>query len=380
MNTAIKFDRTTIKPLRPVTNSKEREATWEKTMKLFEQGQYKDCVLAVIDYANPIVRTKFGNPEQTKFIVAHGSAVVTVEIENNTFKVTAPFLRLPENKIPLLRRINEINFGVLSLPQIYLKGEELFFHYECALEMCYPYKVYDILREICSNADFFDDEFVMQFGAKRIMEPNVIPFESNQKEKAWEKFKEYLQEASEYIQYMESKRMDGFIWDILSIELRKIEYFVAPQGKLRNDIESAVKELGNGNLNFNERLNTGKKFIAQLQAVTKEAFMEDLYLTDVFIPYKFYTRVENIKENFNNTLERAGKEMNGGDYISSTFTMQYDLLNLFYNYDLTPDIADFAERTLAAASGKEWKEAAGEMYNSLQSFVKDAALQSTMVK
>jgi hypothetical protein len=108
--------------------------------------------------------------------------------------------------------------------------------------------------------------------------------------------------------------------------------------------------------------------------------MEDLYLTDVFIPYKYYTRKENIRENFNNTLERAGKEMNGGDYISSTFTMQYDLLNLFYNYDLTPDIADFAERTLAAASGKEWKEAAGAMYNSLQGFVKEAELESTLVK
>ena len=371
MNTAIKFDRTIIKSLRPVLNTKEKESTWEKAMKLFDEGNYRDSILTVIDYANPLVRAKFGNPEQTKFNVGHGSAVVTVEIENNTFKVLTPFLKLPDNKIPLLRRINEINFGVLSLPQIYLKGDELFFSYQCPLEMCYPFKIYEVLREICSNADFFDDEFVTQFGAKRIIEPKVIPYEPSQKEKAWEKFREYLDEAVQYIDYMQSKRMDGFIWDVLSIELRKIEYFVAPQGKLRNDIETAVKELGNNNLNFNERLNSGRRFLAQLQAVTKEAFMEDLYLTDVFIPYKYYSKIESIKENFGNTLERAGKEMSGGDYLSSTFTMQYDLINLFYNNDLAPDVADFVERSLSEASGKEWKEAAGVLYNSLQSFVKN---------
>ena len=63
--------------------------------------------------------------------------------------------------------------------------------------------------------------------------------------------------------------------------------------------------------------------------------------------------------------------MSGGDYLSSTFTMQYDLINLFYNNDLAPDVADFVERSLAEASGKEWKEAAGVLYNSLQSFVKN---------
>jgi hypothetical protein len=372
MNTALKFDRTNLKPTRPVVFAKERESTWENAMNLFGQGKFKESVFAVIDYANPIVRKKFGNAEQTHFEVAHGSAIVKVHVDNNTFKVEAPFLRLPENKIPLLRRINEINFGVLSLPQIYLKGEELIFSYECPLEMCYPYKVYDILREICSNADFFDDEFVVQFGARRITEPNVVPFDPNQKEKAWEKYNEYLAEAVQYIAYMENNRMDGFIWDILSIELRKIEYFVAPQGKLRNDIETAVKELNNGHINFNERLNNGRKFIAYLQSVTKEAFMEDLYLTDVFIPYKYYTRMENIKQNFNASIERAGQEFNGGNYMACTFTLQYDLMNLFYNYDLTPDVADFAERSLADASGKDWKEAAGILYNSLQNFVKNA--------
>jgi len=370
MNTALKFDKTSIRPPRPVSTAMEREETWSRTIKLYEEGKYIESILSVIDYANPIIRQKFGNATQTQFQIAHGSAIVNLAIESGMLKVHTPFLKLPpEAKVPLMRRVAEINFGVLSLPQIYIKGEELYFYYECPIETCYPFKVYDIFREICTNADFFDDEFVEQYGALRITEPKVIAMEPSQKEKGWEKFQEYLKEAVDYMQYMESKRMDGFIWDILSIELRKIEYFMSPQGKLRNDIESTVKELNNNNLQFNDRVNTGRKFIAQLQAVTKDAFMQDLYITDVFIPYKFYTRLENIKQNFGNTIERVGKEMNGSDYMSATFTMQYDMMNLFYNYDLTPDVVSFIENTMTEASGKEWKDAASILYNSLQNFV-----------
>lgn len=372
MNTALKFDKTSIRPPRPVSTAMEREETWNRTMKLYEEGKYIESILSVIDYANPIIRNKFGDSSQTKFQIAHGSAIVNVTIENGMLKVHTSFLKLPaEAKVPLMRRVAEINFGVLSLPQIYLKGDELYFYFECPVEMCYPFKVYDIFREVCSNADFFDDEFVTQYGAIRIAEPKVIPMDPSQKEKGWEKFQEYLKEAVQYIDYMESKRMDGFIWDILSIELRKIEYFVSPQGKLRNDIESAVKELNNNNLQFNDRLNIGRKFITQLQAVSKEEFMQDLYITDVFIPYKYYTRLENIKQTFDNTIARAGGEMNGSDYMAATFSMQYDLLNLFYNYDLTPDVSDFIERSMTEASGKEWKDAAGILYSSLQNFVKN---------
>lgn len=156
MNTALKFDRTSIKSLRPVSTAKEREDLWSRAMKLYEDGKYAESILAVIDYANPVIRNKFGNATQTQFQIAHGSAIVNITLENNLFKVHTPFLKLPaEAKIPLMRRVAEINFGVLSLPQIYLKGDELYFYFQCPVEMCYPYKVYDILREICSNADFF---------------------------------------------------------------------------------------------------------------------------------------------------------------------------------------------------------------------------------
>jgi hypothetical protein len=361
------FDKTIYKPLTPVPTSAEVESTWAKTMDLFDKGQFRDSLMAAIDYANPTIRKKFGNADQTEFNIPHGSAVIQLKVDDKTFEVHAPFLSLPpEAKIPLMRRIAEINFGTLSLAQIQLKGEELHFSFACPLALCYPYKVYEILREICSNADYLDDEFVDQFGARRIAEPVIIPMEAGLAEQAWTKFQAYLAEAQQYITWCESKRMEGFIWDFAGIQLRKIEYFICPQGKLRNDIENAISALNNGNIAFNERLSGAKKFIAQLQAMTREHFNENLYTTEVFVPYKYYIRPDHIKNNFTRTLEGATNEMNNKDYLGCTLTILSAYMDMFYQNNLTPDIAGFAEQQLALASGKPWKEAAETLLESVK--------------
>ncbi|MFI5151185.1 MAG: hypothetical protein ACHQRM_15750 [Bacteroidia bacterium] len=367
MENAPSFDKTIYKPLSPVPSSAEVESTWARTMELFDKGQFRDSLMAAIDYANPTIRKKFGNADQTEFNIPHGSAVIQMKISTTHFEVHAPFLSLPQDaKIPLLRRIAEINFGTLSLAQILLKGEELHFSFECPIELCYPYKVYETLREICSNADYLDDEFVDQFGARRIAEPVTIPMEASLAEQAWAKFQGYLAEAQQYIVWCESKRMEGFIWDFAGIQLRKIEYFMCPQGKLRNDIENAISALNNGNIAFNDRLSGARKFIAQLQSMTREQLAENLYTTEVFVPYKYYIRPDHIKNNFTRTFETATNEMNNKDYMGCTLTILSAYMDMFYQNNLTPDIAGFAEQQLTQAGGKPWKEAAELLLESVK--------------
>jgi hypothetical protein len=369
MESSLGFDKTIYQPLSPVPSQKDVESTWEATMKLFEQGQFKESVLSVIDYANPTIRKKFGNPEQTVFKIPHGSAVILLSLENNTFHVEAPFLKLPEAKIPLMRRITEINFGTLSIAQIILKGDDLYFTFSCPTELCYPYKVYEVLREICSNADYFDDEFVDQFGALRMAEPIVFPMDNAKADVAWNKFKQYLSETEQYIGFFESKRMDGYIWDLCMIQFRKIEYFMCPQGKLRNDLERAIADLNNGYVPFPDRMSNARKFIAYLQSLTREQLIENLYTTEVFIPYKYFSRIENIKNNFTRTLETATNEMNNNDFMGCTFTLTGGFMDLFYNNNLSPDVAGFCENALAEAAGKPWKESAQLLHASMKKFL-----------
>jgi hypothetical protein len=378
MESSLGFDKTIYQPLSPVPSQKDVESTWEKTMQLYEQGKFKDSVLSVIDYANAGIRKKFGNPEQSIFRIPHGSAQLLLSLENDTFFVEAPFLKLPEAKIPLMRRITEINFGTLSIAQIILKEDDLYFTFSCPLELCYPYKVYEVLREICSNADYFDDEFVDQFGALRTAEPIVFPMDASKADLAFNKLKQYLAETEQYIAFFESKRMEGYMWDLCMIQFRKIEYYMCPQGKLRNDLEKAIADLNNGYVPFPDRMSNARKFITWLQSLTKEQVVENLYTTEVFIPYKYFSRIDNIKNNFTRTLETATNEMNNNDFIGSTFTLQGGFMDLFYNNNLSPDVAGFCEKALLEASGKPWKESAQLLAASMKKLTGEGDILSAL--
>ena len=72
----------------------------------------------------------------------HGSAKVSLSIDGDTFSVHAPFLRLgTEHRVPLMRRVAEVNFQPLTLPTIRLEEDVLSFEYDAPLELCEPEQV-----------------------------------------------------------------------------------------------------------------------------------------------------------------------------------------------------------------------------------------------
>ena len=145
-----------------------------------------------------------------------------------------PFLEFSDtHKIPLLRKIAEVNFSPLNLAQIKSKNNQLYFKYETPLHLCEPYKIYYVLEEICHNADNMDDELLDLFDVTLLHQPIIKRYDEEVLEKSWGKFQAILEEAFNYIQYFEEKRMEYFNWDIINITLKKIEYILAPNGKLR---------------------------------------------------------------------------------------------------------------------------------------------------
>jgi hypothetical protein len=279
--------------------------------------------------------------------------------------VEAPFLYLPEGpKVPIMRQVAQLNFSPLNLSHIVKKDNQLVFRYSCALELCEPFKVYDVLREICIHSDTYDDEFITKFGAKRIREPQIRQYPAATLDTAWQKFKDYLKEADEYIAYFDSKRMYGYNWDVLSITLRKIEYYACPQGYLRTEIERAIAELG-ADKPFNDRIARGKEFLAKLSAMDRSRFDAEMYIAETFIPYKWRSVLDSIKQNFQYANETSAKEINGGDHTGATFSILFAFYNLFYNNNVQDDVAAVVEQAMAEAAGKPWTEASGILRRAL---------------
>ena len=362
MQTNLSFQRTIAGSLK----SNIDIAVWDKVMNEYETGKYADAIRNCINYIDPGIEKKFANADRTEYDVPHGSIIANVKISETEFTVTAPFLSIENAKqVPVLRQVAQLNFTPLTISRIDLEGDKLYFKFACPLSAAEPYKIYDVLREICINADNYDDEFITKFGAKRIREPKIYAYTQEQKDTAWNGIQQYIKEAFEAYEQLENKRLTSYLWDILVITLLKIDYFCAPQGALRNEIEKTLIYL-NSKDDYYQRLSGGKEFLKKLQSFDKAKFENDLYKIDVFVPYKFRTNLESIRNILKYAYETSEKEIKALDYIGSTCTLEYGILNLFYSNNVEDAISEVLTKAMEEASGKSMQDASRILFDAVK--------------
>lgn len=354
---------------------------WQQVQDLYDKGNYADTIRACINYIDPSIEKKFANNDRTEYHVPHGSVIVHVKISDAGFSVNAPFLNIDGAKqVPILRQVAQLNFTPLTLSRIELEGTQLHFKFSCPLDACEPYKVYDMLREICINADNYDDEFITKFSATHIQEPKVYAYTLEQKNAAWNNVQQYVKEALEGYEQLENKRLTNYLWDVLIITLLKIDYFCSPQGNLRVELEKAISNL-NSKDDYYQRLSGGTAFLKKLQNYDRTSFENNLYKIDVFVPYKFRTDLESVRNSLKYAHETADKEIKAVDHVGAVFTMEYGILNFFYNHNVEDAISDVLTNAMEKASGKPMSEASGILYQAINtimttdSFLKTAPLE-----
>jgi len=359
------------------SKSKIQRDLWQNTTKLFEEGKYYESLLGLFDYVDKDLIEKRGNPDKTEFNVPHGSVVVNIKIENEQVNIRVPFLKMPDkNTIPLLRRITEINFSPLNLATIVLEGDELQFKYSTELKLCEPWKMYYVLREICINADNYDDEFIEKFGAAWIHEPNVEYFPESKQEEIWNTYQSMLSETTEYCDYFENKRTPGFVWDVLLQLFFSIDYLIAPQGAMRTDLEKVVSYMQSNNYSIQQKIDKGKSHFQELKDISKEKLCANLYISDLFIPIKNSASHENVKETFKKQFETAKKEMAHNDYLGAVLSIRYVFLYEFYYSNAPDDVVETITTALEQSSGQPWNEAANILWVAINQIMSGQSSQS----
>lgn len=354
------------------TQSKINAPYWDTVLSQYENGKHKEALVGILHYLDPELAERTGKADQTQFTVPHGSIVVNFEIADEKVNIWAPFVKLPEqNPIPLLRQAAQINFNPLKLAQIVLEGEDLVFRYSCPLELCEPYKMYDVFYEICTYSDAYDDDFIEKFKARRLREPVIKHYSGEEKEMIWNKVQGFVKEAFDYTSYFEEKRIQGFTWDMINITLKRIEFYAAPQGVLRARLEKTINQMQNRANSFQDQLRLGREFLKKLQSYNREEFDQDLYLADIFVPYKSRTSLEKIKNTLKTAHERADNERGKSDFMASTFTVLYEFYNLFYYYNVQNDLSQIITTSMEQASGKKWKEASDTLWQAIDGIMND---------
>lgn len=327
----------------------------------YENKDYVDSIDNLILYLTQDKQSKvIDESGKITYTLPHGSIIISVSVDKNQdlLHIRAPFVSIEGSKIiPLLRKATQLNFSPLVLSRIVLEGDAMFFDYKTILEDTDPDKLYDILREICLQADTYDDEFIHKYNAVRLHSPEIIPYSDNQKEVALQNIMIYIREAEYVIDYFEKKRMSGFVWDILAILFMKIDFYLQPQGYLRKMLEDALDELF-GDAELSSRIQKGKEFSKQLSQINKEVFFDSLYEIKILIPYKEAYGTDAFHKQLMGALAQAQDEYKNMDYYGCVLTIQYNLYRICYKGNFDKLFSDAIQNCLSRGSNKPMAEAA----------------------
>lgn len=366
MNTTPKFFKNQWGDLQGKLNS----AVWTQVRDAWDQKNYLAAFHKLLDYINSDLRTKFGDSSQTLFVVPHGSVVVTIKITGDTIAVTCPLADITNAvRIPVLRRIAELNFSPLVLAQVKLMGNQLVFNYSATLDTCEPYKMYYVLREICQTADRYDDELIEKFKAANLQEPKIKKPSPEQIDVVWNSVLEIIQETNTYIQYFNGNNWYGSSLDILMLACKRIDLCAQIQGFTKTELERIIATLGDTKINTHDRILAGQKFLQQIQASGKEAFQKNLYEAEVFVPEKARINGEQVKNIVKGYHEQVVKFHNDKNHIGSCIESLYCYYDLFYKNSMDHAINALLLEALGNAAGKTWQDASPVLMAGLQTIV-----------
>ncbi|WP_186754070.1 type III secretion system chaperone family protein [Echinicola salinicaeni] len=357
-------------PLHPKKSSTKQDEKWDESIAFFNNGQFEQVVPTLLDYIDSNLRTK---KKGNTYEIAHGSVLIFISQSETDLIIKCPFLTIEDSKkVPLMRRLAEMRMYPLNLANLVLEGEMVFFTFSCPLQLCEPYKIYGVLREICLYADSYDDELIEKFSAAHLQEPSISPFPDNLKEEAFSNSQSILSEGLERFNYYMEKRQANNAWYTLNITFKKLEFYSEPQGYLRTLLEKAVNGIQDRRIQFQTRLLNGKSSLEKLKNYPKEKFLSDLYQVETFVPHKYSGKKENIRENWEDSYNEAQEKISNYQFEDACNLMQSCFYGLFYYNLVNESISKPITDALAQASQMDWNLAAPILMNGMESIMEDS--------
>lgn len=354
-----------IPPVVDSARSSINVEAYEKSVDLYNQGAYLPAFHSLLDYLNADFRSKYGNTDGTEFHIPHGSILVHIFVENDSFRINADFLTLPEKgRVAMLRQVADLNLNKLLLPRFVKEGDSLKMEYVSSLSQSHPHKMYFVLQNICHIGDKYDDEFCTKFNATRCYEPQIIPYSQEEIERIYEGIQTLGRTTLETIKEYDADRKYGYSWNVLDTTFYQISYFARPQGQLLNDLDKAVDDM-DAELPTAEVVAKGKAFLEKLLAMSKEQLAADLYFVDTLVSTKRRSSLKNVQENFDSVYKEATEAIQSENYERSAVRLLYIFYEAYFYNDISDDINAVIVRALKKASNQSVEEASDILYDAM---------------
>lgn len=357
-------------PVVASTAGKASEAIFDRSIEVFEKGEYLKAFHLLLDSIDKEIRVKYGNTGGTEFCIPHGPLFIRMKVEDENLSIRAPFVTLPEkNRIPMMRQLVGLNFSDLDLAKLVWKEGGLYFDYSCPLFWSHPRKIYYVLKEICRCGSRYDNEFQEEFQAERLEAPAFVPYAPQTVDYICEAVRQSCEECFEALKFFEPSRQFIDMCDVISMTLLKIMYVAHPQGKLFHTLEKAIRDMDR-NIPLATVVADGKRMIEELQEKPREEWEKYLYFTETLISGKPSSNLQNIREEYERCYKQVSAWMECGAYRDVCIRISCKFYETYYYNQMQAELDAILSKALEEASALSWDKAAFILYEALENIMR----------
>jgi hypothetical protein len=213
---------------------------WTDADKLFKEKKYTDSFDAFFDYLGDDAEQNVvyeRNNAEGRFQFYQGSKIVRGSFNNELLRAEVTLARMPQPSVPVMRRLLEMNFN-LYYNRFALDNERLSMNFDSAVETASPSKLYYGLKELATKADKQDDLLIQDFTILQSTDSeHITEIPLAEKEIKFEYLQKWIKQTLDTIASVDAEKFSGGNAYLLLALLYRIDYLVAPEGKLLSDLE-----------------------------------------------------------------------------------------------------------------------------------------------
>lgn len=216
---------------------------WTDADNLYKEKKFPESLDAFFDYlrddnAGNVVYERNGS--EGRFELYQGSKIVRGSFNGTALNAEVTLARMPEPSVPVMRRLLEMNFS-LYYSRFALQDANLCMRFDTEATASSPSKLYYGLKELATKGDKQDDLLIQDFSSLVTTDnEHVIPLSPAEKEVKYTFLQKWIGETLDSIAGLDADKFSGAIaYMLLSLTCR-IDYMIAPEGKLLTLLEKII--------------------------------------------------------------------------------------------------------------------------------------------
>ncbi|MCI0449347.1 MAG: YbjN domain-containing protein [Chlorobi bacterium] len=303
---------------------------WNQCEKLFQEKKYLESYDAFFKYLkddelNNVKLSK--NDERIDFELLQGSKIISGYIGDGTIIAEADIAEFDKLSVAVMRRLMELNY-TLFYTRFALKDNRICIKFDSTITGGPPRKLYYAWKELAMRADKQDDLLVEDFASlKSVGNAHIEQLPDKEKEIKYKHYKKWLDESLKRVSELNEDSISGGISYLLLNAAYKIDYLIAPEGTLMNELEKmSWQYFARDNKPFVEKNRNIKESLQKLLEKPKDEVIKDFYkVTSTFgiaNPAPHQSVVDLINNNINNVKW----------YVDNNYT---DIAVVIYEYIAT---------------------------------------------